>query len=102
MIAGGSTQSRSRPYQIQQVRRNNRKLQLNRKGYKRAIRRKKHPLQPYDLVRFNDQLYKVKGVHNYGKQVQVSDSSRKNNRRYILTDRVALVKHGKGFHFSLQ
>jgi cytochrome c553 len=45
IIAGGTVQKRSKPYVVKQVRRNNRCLQLNRKGFKPSIRRRHYSLQ---------------------------------------------------------
>jgi 5-methylcytosine-specific restriction endonuclease McrA len=39
VIAGGTTQERCRPYEVIQVRRNNRSIQTNRKGFTPSIRR---------------------------------------------------------------
>ncbi len=38
VIAGGTTQAFSKVYEVKQIRRNNRSLQLNRKGFKPSIR----------------------------------------------------------------
>lgn len=67
VIAGGSDQKRSKPQQLTQTRRNNRRIQTNRKGYKPSIRRKRYKLQPNDLVRYKGLLCRVKGVFSYGK-----------------------------------
>ncbi|MHA2270673.1 MAG: RNA-guided endonuclease IscB [Candidatus Hodarchaeales archaeon] len=96
VIAGGTTQARSRPFQIRQVRRNNRSLQKNRKGFKPAIRRQRHPYQPYDLITYNNRIYRVKGTHNKGKRVIVAAHPK--NKSLSVT-KIELVKHGKGFQF---
>jgi 5-methylcytosine-specific restriction endonuclease McrA len=100
VIAGGTTQERCRPYRIHQVRRNNRSLQKNRKGFKPAIRRQRYPLQPNDLVRYKDQLCRVKGIFNYGKWVRLIVVT----TGKILNSNIAnvsLVKYGKGFAFDM-
>ncbi|MFQ5979372.1 MAG: HNH endonuclease, partial [Candidatus Heimdallarchaeota archaeon] len=96
VIAGGRTQERSHPYQIHQVRRNNRRLQKNRKGFQRAIRRQRYPYQPYDLIIYNNRIYRVKGTHNKGKRVMVAAHPK--NKSLCVT-KIELVKHGKGFLF---
>jgi hypothetical protein len=69
VIAGGTTQKRYKPYTVTQTRRNNRQLQTNRKGYKPSIRRKKYKIQPNDLVKYDGNVQKVKGIHCYGKRI---------------------------------
>jgi hypothetical protein len=41
-----------------------------RKG-KRRIRRKRYPLQPLDVVKFQGEKYVVKGTHSYGRRVKL-------------------------------
>ncbi len=72
-IANGKFQKRCYEIQIIQKRKNNRCLQLNRKGFKPSIRKKRYMYQPHDLVKINDKIYSVKGVHSYGKYVRVSE-----------------------------
>jgi hypothetical protein len=60
VIAGGTDQERCRPYEVIQVSRNNRSLQLNRKGFKPSIRRQRYQLQPHDLVKYEGKTYSVK------------------------------------------
>jgi len=99
VIAGGTDQERCRPYQVIQVRRNNRAIQTNRKGFTPSIRRQRYQLQPHDLVKFAGKLYKVKGVFNYGKWVRLCDS----NGAVVNTNikNVELLKYGKGLLFNL-
>jgi hypothetical protein len=72
VIANGGIQTRSTPLSIAQKRHNNRCLQLNRKGFKPSIRRKRYKYQPKDIVSINDILYEVKGVKGRGLYVLVS------------------------------
>jgi len=81
------------------VRRNNRSLQKNRKGFNPSIRRQKYNLQPYDLVKYNNRTYRVKGVYNYGTRVVLENPKGKNPTAAIKN--VELVKYGKGLLFSL-
>jgi 5-methylcytosine-specific restriction endonuclease McrA len=99
VIAGGTNQERCRPYEVMQVRRNNRSLQKNRKGFKPSIRRQKYQLQPYDLVKYNNRTYRVKGVHCYGKRVILGNSKGKNPS--VAINKVKLIKYGKGLLFTL-
>jgi len=81
VVAGGTNQKRSMEYNIKQRRRNNRTLQLNRKGFSPSIRRKRYKLQPYDLVKIDNNIYDVVGTHCLGKRVKVK--SEKNKKKEI-------------------
>jgi 5-methylcytosine-specific restriction endonuclease McrA len=102
VIAGGTTQMRCQPLQVQQIRRNNRSIQTNRKGFKPSIRRQRHPLQPHDLVRYEGELYTVKGVFNYGKWVRMIKATTSGQPKPInkAINKVELVKYGKGLNYS--
>jgi 5-methylcytosine-specific restriction endonuclease McrA len=99
VIAGGTNQERCRPYEVIQVRRNNRSLQTNRKGFKPSIRRQKYQLQPYDLVKYNNSTYRIKGVHCYGTRVVLENPKGKNPS--VAINNVELIKYGKGLLFTL-
>jgi hypothetical protein len=71
VISGGKTQTRIKPFEVIQKRKNNRCLQLNRKGFKPSIRKQRYPIQPKDLVWVEGKRYKVKGAHSCGKQIKV-------------------------------
>ena len=100
VIAGGTNQERCRPYEVMQVRRNNRSIQKNRRGFKPSIRRQRYQLQPHDVVTYNGKRYKVKGVFNYGTWVRLSDS----NGKVVNTNikNVELLKYGKGLIFTFK
>jgi len=91
IIAGGTGGvGRCVPLVVKQVRRNNRCLQINRKGYKPAIRRKRYKLQPNDLIRFDGEEYRVRGVHSYGYRVRLR------NKQSVATSKTELISYGKG------
>ncbi len=100
VIAGGTSQERCRPYEVLQVRRNNRALQTNRKGFKPSIRRQRYQLKPHDVVTYNGKPYKVKGVFNYGIWVRLCDS----HGAVVNTSikKVELLKYGKGLVFTFE
>ena len=77
VIAGGTNQKRCKVIKIKQKHKNNRKLQINRKGFKPSIRRKRYKYQPLDIVKIEDKEYFVKGIHSYGKQIKLLDKSGK-------------------------
>ena len=94
VIANGTNQKRCKSYQVTQIRRNNRSLQTNRKGYKPSIRKQRYKLQPSDLVRYDNNIQRVKGVFNYGKWVRLENGTNTN-----ITN-VELISYGKGLQFN--
>ena len=94
IIAGGTIQKRCKPHITRQVRRNNRKLQMNRKGFGCSIRRQRYSLQPNDLVRYDGKKCRVKGVFNRGSWVRLIDASKEVINSNIKN--VKLICYGKG------
>jgi len=94
VIAKGTNQERCKPFVVTQIRRSNRCLQTNRKGYKPSIRRQRYKLQPNDLVKYNKREQRVKGMFNYGKWVKLSDGTNTNIKN------VELMCYGKGLCFN--
>ena len=99
VIAGGTNQTRVKPYTVKQNRRNNRALQLNRNGFKPSIRRKRYEFQPHDLVQYNGDCFYVKGVCNYGNYVSLKNSEGK--IIYPSIKNIELVQYGKGLQFII-
>lgn len=97
VIIQGEKQIRCEPSELIQIRRNNRKLQTNRNGYKPSIRKQRYKLQPNDLVKLNGPTYIVKGTFNYGKWVRLVDLSENIINSNI--KKVELVTYGKGIQF---
>ena len=93
-IAGGSEQERTDVINGSFNRRNNRSVQLNRKGYKPSIRKVRYNLQPNDLVRFNGKAFLVKGMQNLGKYIKLAGL-----QKPVKTELVTLIKYGKGLQF---
>ena len=77
IIAGGSAQKRTALFTVSQRRRNNRCLQLNRKGFKPSIRRRRYSLQPGDAVLFQKEEWSVVGTHSYGKSVIIKKGEKR-------------------------
>ena len=69
VIANGNIQERIKSFNILQKRKNNRCLQLNRKGYKPSIKKNRSIIQPYDLFWIKGKEYTCKGMFNYGKYI---------------------------------
>ncbi|EQB72461.1 MAG: hypothetical protein AMDU4_FER2C00137G0014 [Ferroplasma sp. Type II] len=99
VIAGGTTQARPTVFDVTQRRRNNRSLQINRKGFRPSIRRRRYPLQPGDVVEFGESRYGVVGVHSYGNYVIIMNGEKKMD---VNIKKVKLVKYGKGLRFTTQ
>ena len=98
-IASGSKQARAPVYGVSQRRRNNRTLQLNRKGFKPSIRRKRYSMQPGDTVEYNNSIWNVSGVHSYGKRVIIRDGDKKMD---VNIKKVKMVRYGKGLQFKFR
>jgi len=94
VISGGSNQKRCKPKISKPPRRNNRKLQVNRKGFKPSIRRQRYKIQPNDVVKYNNVKYNVKGMFNYGKYVRLVNIFGKILDLNI--KKIGLIYHGKG------
>jgi len=71
VIAGGCTQERLDAITIRQKHRNNRAIQLNRKGFKPSIRKRRYAMQPKDFIWIDGQRHIVSGVHCKGSRVMV-------------------------------
>ncbi len=99
VIAGGSVQNRAPLFMVSQRRRNNRCLQLNRKGFKPSIRRRRYSLQPGDTVIFQKKEWNVVGTHSYGKSVIIKKGEKKMD---VNVKKVELRRYGKGLKFNLQ
>jgi hypothetical protein len=94
VIAGGTNQERCFSKTTKQIRRNNRKLQTNRKGFKVSIRKQRYTTQPNDVMLFEGNKYKTKGLFNYGNWIRMVD-----NLGNIINKNIKLTKliyYGKG------
>ncbi len=97
VIASGTCQTRAILYTVKQNRRNNRALQINRKGFVPSIRRKRYEFQPNDCVRYDGHCFYVKGVFNYGNWIRLVDSI--GNIINTNIKNVEMVMYGKGLQF---
>ena len=100
IIANGTKEIKrsTTQYKVTQRRRNNRKLQINRKGYKPSIRRQHYTNQPGDLIKYEGKIYESKGVSGYGRYIQLNDEN--NKIISIRTDKIKVIKYGKGLQFQ--
>jgi hypothetical protein len=90
VIAEGTTQKRVTPIVIQQKRRNNRAIQLNRKGFAPSIRKQRYKIQPKDLVWIEGKKEIAMGVHNRGTRVIIERTKKS----------IALKKVEKTYHWG--
>ena len=98
VIADAGDQKRCKVYKLTQTRRNNRCLQINRKGYKPSIRRQRYKLQPHDIVKHNGLLCRVKGVFSYGKWIRIVTKTGEVINTNIKN--VGVLKYGKGMQWE--
>ena len=71
LSSGRTNRSRELPYDNQRLYRA-RKIKKSR----RAIRRNHYQLRPFDLVKYNNQVYQVKGIQNKGNYVKLINNSK--------------------------
>jgi hypothetical protein len=77
VIAGGENQIRFSMFGVIQKRRNNRCLQINRKGFKPSIKKQRYNIHPMDLIKVNGYIFVVRGMSSYGRYVQSRDKLNK-------------------------
>ncbi len=110
VIANGNNQlnqERCKSFEVKQIRRNNRSLQLNRKGFEPSIRKKRYKYSPGDLVLFKDdknnteaRVCVVKGIFNYGEWIRLVNPIPGEKDISTNIKNVRIIKYGKGFRFS--
>ena len=97
-IAGGSGQERTDVINGSFTRRQNRCTQLNRKGFKPSIRKRRYELQPNDLVKCGKEVFRVVGVHSYGKYVKLRNKL--NEIFNVNIKKAEVLVYGKGLQFN--
>jgi hypothetical protein len=98
IISKGKNQNRCKLFTVKQVRRHNRCLQKNRKGFKLAIRKQRYKFQPNDSVMVDNKKYIVKGTHCKGLYVVVSDNI--NKPKSISVNKLYSQIYGQGLSFE--
>ena len=97
VIANGNGQERTFQYNVIQSRRNNRRLERLIRG-KRAIRTQRYKLQPNDLVRFGNELWKVLSVISCGLGISLQNIV-SGAKKYPNPKKIELIRYGKGLCF---
>jgi hypothetical protein len=77
IISGGNQQKRCKDINVEQKHRNNRVLQLNRKGFKPSIRKVRSFIQPKDIFLVKGKKYRCKGMFGNGKYVLYGEIKKK-------------------------
>ena len=98
IISGGTNQNRTKPLEIKQVHRNNRVLQLNRKGFKPSIKKEKSKVNPGDLFWIRKISYVCKGMFNYGKYILFGNLKKK---EYFKFSEVTKIFHFGSFVWNI-
>lgn len=76
VIANGNTQHRILPIEIKQKRRNNRAIQINRKGFKPSIRKQRYKVQPKDLIWIDNKKHIANSTHCCGARVIIEGTKK--------------------------
>jgi len=92
VIAGGGSQKRCDSLPLFFKRKNNRSLQVNRIGFKPSIRKRRYAIQPQDLVRYADRVYRAVGIQNKGAYLKMTDGS---NTLVKRVDHIHVIYHQK-------
>jgi len=97
VISDGVNQVRSKVFDVIVSRRNNRCLQLNRKGFAPSIRKQRYNVQPNDVVKFDDKNYLSKGSHNKGSRVIIEFNGKSKS---VSIKKLEVKSYGKGIVLS--
>ncbi len=88
IIANGNIQERTKDTEIKQVHRNNRVLQLNRKGFKPSIKREKSKVNPEDLFWVSEKQYICKGMSNKGRYITYGSTKKKEYFKFSQVEKI--------------
>ena len=92
VIANGKRQKRYKPKKLVQIHRNNRVLQLNRKGFKPSIKKDKSKANPGDLFWIGKKQYTCKGMHSKGRYITFGLTKNKEYFKFLDVTKI--------FHFG--
>ena len=76
IISGGKGQERCKEVLWFQKQMNHRAIQLNRKGYRPSVRKRKYPIQNHDLIWIGTKMERAKGCQNLGTRVLYNDKDK--------------------------
>jgi len=75
---------------LQERRKNNRSLQVQHEGKPPAIRRKRYPIQPGDLIWLGKKRFVSKGSCDFGKRCVILQNDK---RKYINVSKITKTYH---------
>lgn len=90
VIGGGTAQNRAKEIGVKQIHRNNRVLQVNRKGFTPSIKREKSKANPEDLFWIGKKQYSCKGMFNKGRYICFGSTK---NKEYFKFSDVTKIFH---------
>ena len=88
VIAGGTIHERVKTMELHHVHRNNRVLQLNRKGYRPSIKRDKSKANPYDLFWVKGKQYVCKGMFSMGRYICYGSTKKKEYFKFTDVEKI--------------
>ena len=97
VIANGGKQIRCNVIKTKVIRRNNRCLQINRKGFKPSIRKQRYKLQSGDIVNFENNYYVSKGSHCKGSRAIIVFNGK---NKSVSIKQLEVNSYGKGIIFN--
>jgi len=92
VIAGGTNQALAKSVLLVERHKNNRSLQVQKKGHKSAIRKQRYAIQPGDLLWSGNKQYTSAGITSKGKQVWIKQNG-KNSRKSIAVSKITRCYH---------
>jgi len=95
VIANGTTQQRCKTIAITQKHRNNRAIQMNRKGFAPSIRKQRYAIQPKDFIWIGGKKYVVSGIQNKGAYIKIE-----NSKKVYPTKNIERIYHFGGFSYN--
>jgi len=98
VIARGNNQIRCKSIEIKQIHRNNRVLQLNRKGFKPSIKKNKSKVNPGDLFWIGKKEYTCKGMFNYSRYILFG---KMNKKEYFKFSEITKIFHFGSFAWNI-
>jgi hypothetical protein len=84
VIAKGTNHNRCKEFKVIQKHKNNRVLQIQRRGSKPSIRKQRYSVQSYDLIKIRNKIFTAIGVCNYGKYIQIKETKKYINNKNII------------------
>ena len=83
VISIGENQERCEPIAITQKHRNNRAIQISRKGFAPSIRKQRYSIQPKDLIWIDNKKHVTSGTHCNGTRVIVEATKKSHNIKKV-------------------